>query len=86
MRNVLIGGLLALSIMGADLASAASAQEYLRSAQKYLNEGEVNAAVIELKNSLDERRIHARHVVRHRDVRDRNVDGAGVGHLPRGAS
>ena len=52
MRQVLVSGLLALSMLGADPAAATSAQDYLRNAQKHLDEGEANAAVIELKNAL----------------------------------
>ena len=33
---------------------AASAEDYLQAARKYLSDGEVNAAVIELKNALQE--------------------------------
>ncbi len=52
MRHVIVSGLLALSILGNNPAAATSAQDYLRNAQKHLDEDEVSAAVIELKNTL----------------------------------
>lgn len=39
-------------MLAADLAAAASAEDYLRNAQEFLDKGEVKAAAIELKNTL----------------------------------
>ena len=52
MRHLIIGGLLALSLSVTGSAAAASAEAYLAKAREFLNNGEVKAAAIELKNTL----------------------------------